>query len=355
MQGLVWRLKALDPEASESLKVIAYFDALVDGHASAQVLLSGAAVLSGCTAGYAVDGKSLRVDASGTRTGPGTSDGSGLDSAQGPERWPGHDFGAGGRVWIERSGTAFANDEMILERVAIALGISFDRTSPVAASRRAIEVLIDAMAPLDRRMDAAAMLRLDRDTAYRVVAVPASAELRATPSTVIYTVVGPVRAFVPRLPATPQLGDAQLPAGAGARSGVGLAMEPGMLHRSWASALLALRLTSERQPRQLADDLGGLLVLAEAADSSAYQTPDLTALTRLVTQHPKALRLLESLASANSLRAVADEVGLHHSSVQARAADYSTELGFDLRTAPGRVRLSLALTLHKLATTTFDL
>ena len=52
MQGLVWRLKALDPEASESLKVIAYFDALVDGHASAQVLLSGAAVLSGCAAGY---------------------------------------------------------------------------------------------------------------------------------------------------------------------------------------------------------------------------------------------------------------------------------------------------------------
>ncbi|WP_396020213.1 hypothetical protein [Arthrobacter sp. ISL-69] len=161
------------------------------------------------------------------------------------------------------------------------------------------------MAPLDRRMDAAAMLRLDRDTAYRVVVVPASAELRTTPSTLIYTVVGPVRAFVPRFPATPQLGDAQLPAGAGSRTGVGLAMEPGVLHRSWASALLALRLTSDGQPRQLADDLGGLLVLAEAADSSAYQTPDLTALTRLVTQHPKALRLLESLATGKaSLRAI---------------------------------------------------
>ncbi len=354
MQGLVWRLKALDPEASESLKVIAYFDALVHGHASAQVLLSGAAVLSGCPAGYVVDGKCSRVDAFGIRTGPGGSDGSGSDSSKEPDSWPGHNFGDGGRVWIERSGPAFANDEMILERVAIALGISFDRTSPVAASRRAIEVLIDGMAPLDRRMDAAAMLRLDRDTAYRVVAVPASAEL-PTPSTVIYTVVGPVRAAVPRLPAT-QLGDAQLSAaGPGPRSGVGLAMEPGLLHRSWASALLALRLTSERQPRQLADDLGGLLVFAEAADSSAYQAPDLTALKRLVMRHPKALGLLESVASANSLRGVADEVGLHHSSVQARAADYSTELGFDIRTAAGRVRLSLALTLYKLATATFAL
>ena len=183
-------------------------------------------------------------------------------------------------------------------------------------------------------MDAAAMLRLDRDTAYRVVAVPASAELRTTPSAVIYTLLARCGQS-PRAPATPRLGDAQLPVGAGSRSGVGLAIEPGVLHRSWASALLALRLTTERQPRQLADDLGGLLVLAEAADSSASETPDLTALTRLVTQHPKALRLLESLASANSLRAVADEVGLHHSSVQARAADYSTELGLPPHGAGG--------------------
>ena len=142
MQGLVWRLKALDPEASESLKVIAYFDALVDGHASAQVLLSGAAVLSGCTAGYAVDGKSLRVDASGARTGPGASEESGSDSAKGPEGWPGHDFGADGRVWIERSGTAFANDEMILERVAIALGMAFlgERPSPWALAGAALVI-----------------------------------------------------------------------------------------------------------------------------------------------------------------------------------------------------------------------
>ena len=93
MQGLVWRLKALDPEASESLKVIAYFDALVDGHASAQVLLSGAAVLSGCAAGYSADGNSVRVDASGTKTASGE-----------PGAWPGHDFGDGGRVDLCRAG-----------------------------------------------------------------------------------------------------------------------------------------------------------------------------------------------------------------------------------------------------------
>ena len=160
------------------------------------------------------------------------------------------------------------------------------------------------------------MLHLDRDTAYRVVAVPASAELRSQPKRRDLHGCWAGAGINPPGSRNSTAGDAQLPAGAGSRSGVGLAMEPGVLHRSWASALLALRLTTERQPRQLADDLGGLLVLAEAADSSAYQTPDLTALTRLVTAQPKALRLLESLASANSLRAVADEVGLHHSSVQ---------------------------------------
>jgi len=331
MQGLVWRLKALDPEASEGLKVIAYFDALVDGHASAHVLLTGAAVLSGCPAGYVTDGNTLRVDATGTKTAPGA-----------PDAWPGHDFGDVGRVWIERSGPAFANDEMILERVAIALGISFDRTSPVAATRRAVATVIDSAAPLDRRMDAAAMLHLDRDTAYRVAAVPAATVLPG-PSAVIYTEVGPVRAVVLRA------ADAQPES----RSGVGLAMVPGALDRSWDSALLALRLTGPRNPQQLADDLGGLLVFAEQAGSSKLETPDLTALKRLLLAQPKALVLLEAIAATNSLRAAADEVGLHHSSVQTRTADYSQALGFDILTAAGRVRLSLVLTLFRLSTTTF--
>lgn len=342
MQGLVWRLKALDPEASESLKVIAYFDALVDGHASAQVVLSGAAVLSGCPAGYATDGNTVRVDASGTKTdvgapAPGAPDGG----------WPGHAFGDGGRVWIERTGPAFANDEMILERVAIALGISFDRTSPVAASRRAVETLLDGAAPLDRRMDAVAMLHLDRQTSYRVVAVPVSTDM-AGPSAVIYTAVGPVRAAVLRF-STPEAMDAQNPQ-PGSTAGVGLATTPESLHRSWATALLALRLTSPRHPRQLADDLGSLLVFAEAANASSYETPDLTALKRLLTSQPKALALLESIAETTSLRAVAEEIGLHHSSVQTRAAEYSTALGFDIRTAAGRVRLSLVLILWRLST-----
>ena len=63
--------------------------------------------------------------------------------------------------------------------------------------------------------------------------------------------------------------------------------------------------------------------------------------------------LLEAIVVTNSLRAAADEVGLHHSSVQSRTADYSQALGFDILTAAGRVRLSLVLTLFRLSTTAF--
>jgi len=68
MQELVGRITALDPEASETLRVIAYFDALVDNHASVEALLRAATVLSGCPAGISAGDTVLRVDESGIRS-----------------------------------------------------------------------------------------------------------------------------------------------------------------------------------------------------------------------------------------------------------------------------------------------
>ncbi|WP_079582665.1 helix-turn-helix domain-containing protein [Arthrobacter sp. 31Cvi3.1E] len=51
---------------------------------------------------------------------------------------------------------------------------------------------------------------------------------------------------------------------------------------------------------------------------------------------------------------MAGQLNLHHSSVQHRAAEFSTALGFDIRTPQGRVRLTLALALFLLATNNFD-
>ncbi len=83
-------------------------------------------------------------------------------------------------------------------------------------------------------------------------------------------------------------------------------------------------------------------------------SPDVTALSDLIDSHPGAEVLLEAIVATDSLRAAGVDAGLHHSTVQARAAQYSDALGFDIRTPRGRVRLSLALSLHRLATTRFD-
>ena len=71
MQELAGRLKALDPEASETLRVISYFDALTAGHASAEVLVRGAGMLAGCPAGLVSPTLDVRVDARGRRSAAG--------------------------------------------------------------------------------------------------------------------------------------------------------------------------------------------------------------------------------------------------------------------------------------------
>jgi hypothetical protein len=337
MQELVGRLTALDPEASESLKVISYFDALVDGHASIEVLLRGAAMLSGVGAGCAAPGVTMRVSAAGV-----------LDRAQDPRApgaaeasWPVHAVGHDGCVWVERSGGLHANDEMILERLAFAVAIALDR-SPAGAARRALETVVDPAAPVAARLEAGRRLSLDAGTLYRVVASPAG-DGGAGNTAVIVTPFGPVRVAV--------VADAVASAGP---LGIGLARRPEALDESWASALVALRLTGEPDRVVRADDLGILLSLAERIDADEADNADLTALRKLVEAHPPALALLESLAVSESVRAVAVELGFHHSTVQAHVAYYGDALGFDLRTPRGRVRLSLALSALRLATHRFD-
>jgi hypothetical protein len=333
MQELVGRLTALDAEATETLKVISYFDALVDGHATTEVLLRGAAILSGCAAGFTAESRTVRVDSSGARS-PAPADPS--------SRWPSRRFGDGGTAWIERDGPAHANDEMILERLAIALAIALERTSPSAALRRALETLIDVDSPVDVRLGAAKRLRLDAASEYRVIATPASTMLPA-PSIVVGTVAGPVRVAVCAA------GDDI----AFERAGIGYRATPSALDQSWASALIALRLTSVHDPVVNADRLGALLILADAADRGRQVAPDAATVGELIATDAGVEELLDAVANAASLRAVAQELGLHHSTVQGKVAALCEALGYDIRSARGRVRLSLALALHRLTTNRF--
>lgn len=327
MQELVGRLTALDPEASETLKVVSYFDTLVGGGVGLDALLRGAAVLSGTTAGYAAAaGRELRIAPSGERLVP-------ADAAA--SAWPHRETSDGSRVWIERSGAPHANDAMVLERLALAVAITTARRSSTADA--AVEVVVTAGAPAAERAVAASKLRLDASRDVRAIAFhPDAAALTPGPTAVVATPRGLARAV---------LVDGAFHVPPGVRAGVGVSGPADRLPESWASALIALRLSTPREPVVDAAELGALLFVAESADRHEEPHPDAAALAAL---DERSRLVLEAFADAGSVRSAASMLGMHHSSVQARLDALTAQLGYDPRTPAGRTRYALARALAAL-------
>jgi len=335
MKELVGRLSALDPEASETLKVIAYFDALVDGRVGPEGMLRGAAVLSGAPIGHLragqAEGRRFGVD--GAELAPGR-----------PDDWPAVPSADGSTVWLERAGAAHANDAMVLERLAIALSIQSVRLDTSAPTRRAVEVLLAGDASEQEREQAAARLSLGAHTAIHAVAVPPTVRLdRPLAHAVVATRFGLARAAL-----SP---DDRAPA---PRAGIGTAAS-GLsdLRESWRSALVALRLADDDEPVVRAADLGPLLQLAETEDLRASPHPDVLGIDALLAT-AWSERMLRALANGASQRSLAADAGVHHSTMGARLHELPTRLGYDPSTARGRTRLDVALMLHRLAHARFD-
>ncbi|MFJ7999340.1 helix-turn-helix domain-containing protein [Streptomyces sp. NPDC096310] len=339
MKELAGRLAALDPDAGAALHVIAYFDRLVEGRAGLEALVRGAAVLSGCPARLVDEerGVRIRVGADGVRLARGAS----------PEpRWMSAPLEPDGApaVWLELAGPPGGVHAMVLERSAAAARVVLDRTRGRAPVQRpgddpaSVEVLLDASAPEHARRQAAGRLGL-RDTASARAVAPAGAP----------PVVEPVPA--------PGAGSSAVrgPSAAGERrAGVGPAVPVLALPVSWAAARVALRFTAEGDergpgPRTVyADDLGTLVLLADAVDAGAEPVPDVRALERAVATAPWAALTLHTVAFAPSLRAAAVELTLHHSTLQDRLAQAEQWLGWPVQDPYGRLRLQLALMARRL-------
>ncbi|HEY4269436.1 MAG TPA: hypothetical protein VGM94_14730, partial [Galbitalea sp.] len=261
MQELLGRITTLDPEASESLKVIGYFDALIDAHATAELLLRGAVLLTGCPAGYSIGGTFVRLGADGARS-P-----SAPPSARGA--WLSHPISADWWTWIEREGGAHANDAMVLERLALGLSIALERSHPVAIARRSLDILLDPESSGEQRVAASTRLKLDKERRVRMIAVaPGDAPEASSHSVIVSSPVGPLRAVL-------DTGNGVTIAAA--RQGLGVTMPPDGLRQSWDSAVLALRMSSPREPVVDAAGLGSVLLLAEAAARASTSQPDVVA------------------------------------------------------------------------------
>lgn len=305
MQELVGRLTALDPEASETLKVITYFDTLVGAGAGVDALVRAAATLSGAAAGIRLGDRVNRRDPDGRRV-----------DGEAVVRSP-HREVEGGEVWLERSGPPHVNDAMVVERLALAVTLTRARHEPEAAA----EIALDAARSLSERRAALARLRIAPEARVRAVAIPL--DVVEPGSIPIATDRGLVRALVDD-------GTRILPV----RGGVGTWVSGERLHESWDAATTALRLTDDAHPSVDATSLGALLLVIRGFDPAA-PPEDVRVLAGL---DRRSREVLHALATTESMRAAATALGTHHSTVQARHESLARDLGYDPRSPLGRAR-----------------
>src|SRR6218665_3407395 len=162
MQELLGRLNALDPDASQGLRVIACFDELMAGAVAAHGLLSAAAALVGTNAGLDRAGRAVVVD---PRGGPVPHPAE-VSRMQVP-------VADGVVAWIERDPTQqLSNDAIVLERLALALRVRLDPALDPASLRRDVALVVDDAVPIGERREAAARLRLSASAPLRVLAAP---------------------------------------------------------------------------------------------------------------------------------------------------------------------------------------
>lgn len=327
MQELVGRLTALDPEASESLKVVAYFDVLIAGGVGLEALLRGAAVLSGAVAGAADGRRTRRIGPDGGRVADDVAPG----AADLPLHWPTRTISTG-TVWLERDGAPHANDEMVVERLALAVDLVGARGPGRPSS--ALETAIDAARDVEERRVALSRLRLDPAREVRVAAHPVSHVTQAALSTVVATRYGLVRAVLLGRDAT-----------VSGPAGVGVPRRADELPESFRTAVLALRLLPGGDDVVDAAALGIVLAAVSALEPVAAQQPDVVALTRL---DARTRAVLDELAGAESVRAAATALGMHHSTLQARHEALTNDLGYDPRSLDGRARYRVARLLLRL-------
>jgi len=115
---------------------------------------------------------------------------------------------------------------------------------------------------------------------------------------------------------------------------------------SWDGAVVAYRLTDAADPIVDATDLGAMLRLAQSYDPAAPHDD----VTRLAALDAREATILRTLVEADSIRAAAARLGMHHSTVQARHEALTRELGYDPRTPVGRMRYVAAAILLRLGT-----
>jgi hypothetical protein len=338
MRQLAARLEALDPDVGKALKALAYFDRLIEGRVGIEGFVRGAAVLGGHTAGLVDPDRAVQI-----RVNP---DGLRLTATVIPdERWLTRTLDASwsARVWLETTAAPGAVEEMVIDRFAQGARLVLERTRgrPHTGDEATVEVLLDAAAPRELRMRSARALGFTDQDRLRAFAVLDSSGLKTGGQGLLVVKPRVRRSGAERF---------EVPG----RMGIGTAGSILDLPASYRSAVAALRLTTsgtrdDPGPRHLcADHVGALVTLADTEAVRSTSFVDVERLKKAAEDNDEFLATLDAFVTHISLRAAADHLHVHHSTMQSRMQQAEKLLGWSINSTEGRFRLQMALALRLL-------
>ncbi|GFG51958.1 ABC transporter substrate-binding protein [Mycolicibacterium agri] len=341
MEALVARLSRLDTDAGGALRVVTFYDALIRRRVDLPGLARASAGLAECTAGIQLTGtdRMIRMSCDGTEA-------AGQPQQVSTRAAVTLDDEEIGTVWLERPGPPAKLDELLLDRLAIAVASVVERYGPARttmADPALVELVISSASDAAARDRALRLLGFRADHPVRVVAVRSQPSLDRVGAAICPG--RPVKAA--------QLADvgvvlastvdtARFPAGVCA--GIGAAQRP---DRAWRQARTALRFTTARQPVLHYADLGALALLAEVPADTARDNADVAAVAQIACNADD-LDTLDAYCTTGSLRRAADVLHLHHSSVARRLDQLGKTMGFELTDPTGLLRARIALTAWRL-------
>jgi hypothetical protein len=359
MYGLLLRLSALDADAASAVRVIGFFDALVEQGATIDTVLRRTASLAECAVGVrTADGQlSERADPSGM-----------VRFGEPPSGARVHRMPSGGVIWIERAGAPLPLDDLLIERFAIATTVALGRGARAVGELDPAALLRVAISPVeDESMRRRVLARLGIDPASVVHLAAIAGEPDAVDTVAgqlcgdrpraVATSVDTIRVVLCRHPVRRELA---VPVGT--RVGLSGAHAALLLPSAWREARIALRYAQpsrhERPPYDIGeaavvafDQLGAFAAFAERLTAEEInEIDDVRRLDQVATDSGDATALytLEVVAATGSLRGAASVLHLHHNSVAHRVARAERELGFSLNEPYARSRLLLALMLRRL-------
>ncbi|MBT2459921.1 CdaR family transcriptional regulator [Streptomyces sp. ISL-86] len=348
MEALAVRLSGLDPHVDGAFRIVAFYDTLMRRRVDLPALARASAGMAECVTGIRIHGtgRATRISPDGTEastpqapasTSPATA------STTVPIILDEEEIGT---VWLERPGPPNPLDEVLLDRLAIAVGAAVERYGPARttmADPALVELAISTDSDEAARARALRLLGFAADLPVHVVAVRSQLPLDRIGG--LLCPARPVKAApladVGVILAT-AIDPARFPAGV--RAGIGTAASP---DRSWRQARAALRFTTPREPVIRYTDLGALALLAEIPQDTARDNADVAAIARIAA-NPDDLETLDTYCATGSLRRAADLLHLHHSSIARRLEQIAKTLGIELTEPTGLMRARLALTAWRL-------